>query len=821
MRHALLVLALCAACGDDGSGLAPPPDHVEAGGVVLRTDPLRLELDSPGGPIAQDAFVEIATVPAVDATHYYDPRAPGTDPLTWAVPAKATGLTSDGWLVLDGGARLRLVAAASGAGATLELDAAPVAGAVLARLVLPIAAGEPVFGFGESFGGADAVGQLREAQFRVDGAFESGLNEAHVPVPLALWPRHRLGLFVRDRRVGAFDVGATRPGSLLATFGLPERGAFGFELFTAATPLDLSRAYAARTALPAVPPRWAFAPQQWRNEHHATSEVLDDAHQMRALGIPGSVMWIDNPWQTGYNTFVFDEQRFVAIDAALAELRTLGYRVIVWSTPYLLPTGASAADYGEARRRGLVVTDDAGAPIDFPWKEGPVALIDFTNPEATAFWRERIGRVVARGISGFKLDYGEDVVPELYGARLGLRTAAGDNQEVHGIFNRSYHDAYLGALPAGDGFLITRAGAWGEQDRNTAIWPGDLDSDFSRHGVDNGDGERNVGGLPAAIAGGLSLSVSGYPFYGSDIGGYREALPTSEALIRWSQYAALGTIMQLGGGGPSHNPWDATLFDPAALSVYRTFARLHLDLNPLIWSLAVVAGRDGTPVNRPCRFVYPEAACDDAMFLLGDDVLVAPVIEPGATTRTVVLPPGRWIDWWTGAATDGDGVTAITAAAPLDTLPLWRAANRFVPMFARAADTLEPATAPGVTSYADPAYGGELRLWITPTGPGTDLGLHDGGHATAGSAATGYGLGYQAGTEYRVITFDLDTTGTTIPHLSAPAQVAIGATPIAAVADEAALFACPDACWLWEPAAHRLRVRAHVTAAVDLLISGP
>ncbi|MCA9679539.1 MAG: hypothetical protein KC464_31195, partial [Myxococcales bacterium] len=571
-----------------------------------------------------------------------------------------------------------------------------------------------IHGFGESFGGADAAGQVRQAQFLLDTASESGLNEAHVPVPLALWPARDVGVFVEDRRVGAFDLGAARPGDALATFGLPARGPLPVQIFVAAEPLDLVRRYVALTVPPAVPPRWAFAPQQWRNEHHSSDEVRDDAGQMRALGIPGSVMWIDNPWQTAYNDFVVDETRFAGFDALMAELAAQGYRVVFWSTPYLQPDGLTAADYQQARASDWLVRDDTGAALAFPWKEGPVGLIDFTDPDATAFWRQRIARIVDRGASGFKLDYGEDVVPAFSGALLGMQLAAGDGQDLHGIFNRYYHDAYLGALPAGDGFLITRAGAWGEQDRNTCIWPGDLDNDLTRHGDDGDGAPGNVGGLPAAIAGGLSLSVSGYPFYGSDIGGYRGGAPTTETLIRWAEYAALGTIMQLGGGGPSHNPWDATLYDDPALAVYTAYARLHMDLNPYLWTLARQAGVDGTPVTRPARFVYPTAACDDAMFLLGDALLVAPVVDPGATARDVVLPPGRWLDWWTDAVADGDGATVTTVDAPLTRLPLWLAVDRFVPMFARAADTLIAATAPGVTSYADPAYGRELRLVLAP-----------------------------------------------------------------------------------------------------------
>jgi alpha-D-xyloside xylohydrolase len=818
----LAVGAALLACGGggDGDGLTPAPPSISAGPVTIETAPLRLLVTTPAGPVAQEAFVEVGTRATIDPDAYVDPLADAAAD-RWQVASRVKGVDGDGALVLDGDVRLTLTAGATADDATLAIDASDVDGAVLVRLVLPLAAGEPIYGFGESFAGADASGDTRELQLRIDDDWESGTNEVHAPVPLALWPRRGLGVLVADRRVGAFDLGRGRPGAALATFALPERGPLPVRIFVAGEPLDLVRDYTALTARPAVPPRWAFAPQQWRNEHHSSDEVRDDARAMRALGIPGSTLWIDNPWQTGYNTFVFDEQRFAAVDELLAELRGLGYRVIVWSTPYLLPTGPTAGDYAAADAAGLFVQDDRGHSIAFPWKEGAVGLLDLTSPAAVAFWRERIGRVVARGISGFKLDYGEDVVAGLGGRRLAMTLAGGDAQDQHNIFARGYHDAYLGALPAGDGFLITRAGAWGEQDRNPAIWPGDLDNDLSRHGVDNGEGERNVGGLPAAIAGGLSLSVSGYPFFGSDIGGYRGGVPTTEVLLRWAQYAALGTIMQLGGGGRSHNPWDPMLFSAAALDGYRPYARLHLDLNPYLWTLALQAGDDGTPVTRPARFVYPDAACDDAMFLLGDALLVAPVVEAGATTRSVVLPPGRWIDWWTGEALVGDGVSARIVAAPLERLPLWRAADRFVPMFARAADTLEPATAPGVTSYADAAYGRELRLVLTPDGGAAETRLHDGARATGAVMGAGYRLRFEPGSQYMVATFDLAVAASSVAAVRAPVAVTRGGVAVAAVADEAALAACADACWLWQPAAGRLRVRAVTAGApVDVDVAG-
>ncbi len=821
----LLVIGLAGLVGCGGSD-TPPPPTVTVGDVTIETAPLRLILATPSGDFAVDQFVEVGTLASPDPDRYYDPAEPIAQ-ISWAPATHARAWDEDSaTLTLDNGVKLALTSGPVSATQTLTLDAGEVDGAVLLRLVLPRSADEPIYGFGENFTSAEAGGSVREMQFRVDLDSESSLNETHVPIPLALWPGRPAGLFVEDPRPGAFDVGAERPDRLLATFTLGQPGPLAAHLFSTDQPLDLLRRYAELTALPALPPLWSFAPQQWRNEHHSSQEVRDDATAMRDLGIPGSVMWIDNPWQTGYNDFTFDQSRFEDPEGLLADLAALGYRVIVWSTPYVDKEGPTAADFAAAREAGYLVTDDAGVPFVFPWQDGPGGLVDFTAPGATEWWRERIARATDLGISGFKLDFGEDILPEIGGNLAALELYAGDPQTMHARYTYYYHEAYYGALATGagtsarpgstwgqaldpgDGFLITRAGTYGDQAKNTCIWPGDLDSDLSRHGVDNGEGKENVGGLPAAIAGMLSLSASGYPFYGSDIGGFRDGPTSTETLVRWTEYAALGTIMQLGGGGASHNPWDDTLFDPPALSVYQTFSRLHMDLVPLIYSLATVAASDGTPVTRPTRLVYPDADSDDASFLVGDSLFVAPVIEPDATSRDVVLPPGRWIDWWTGESVDGDGTTERTVAAPLETLPLWRRADALVPMFARAADTLIPASDAAVHSYADPTYGRELRLLASPTGADTAVTLYDGAAAEAGDADGSYRITASAGSQFDRFTFDLDARAATAPAILAPAAVTLDSEALATVATAAEVADCAaPGCWNWDPAAERLLIR--------------
>ncbi len=795
MTRGLLPCAVLAACG--GGDLPPAPAELAAGPVTIETQTMRLRI----GELAVERFLSIGVAGEVDETHYYDPLGDSRAELVEI--ERARGRDGD-WIALEGGARMRLGPCELEGCAVLEIDASGHRGAVQLRIALPHAPGEPAYGTGDAPARANVAGTVRELQLRIDPESESSLNETHVPVPLLLWPRRGVGVLVADDRPGALDVAASAADRATATFTLPARGPFRVLVFAAPSPLELVRHYTALTARPAVPPRWAFAPQQWRNVWASSDEVRGDAAEMRARRIPGSVMWIDNPWQTAYNTFVVDEARLAAPAQLLADLAAQGYKVLFWSTPYVGTTAATAADRAEGASRDFFVTDDGGVPIDFPWQDGPGALVDFTRDGAAAWWRERIARVTAIGAAGFKLDFGEEVVPDIGGNVVPMRLAAGDNGSHHARYAEGYHAAYLGAFPPGEGYLITRAGAWGEQAVNPSIWPGDLDSDFSGFGVDNGEGRRNVGGLPSAISRGLSLSVSGYPFYGSDIGGFR-GFPTTEALLRWAQYAAFGTIMQLGGGGRSHNPWDATLFDPGADLVYKTYADLHMQLNPWLWTLALAAGRDGTPITVPAGFAH-DCACDDAMFLLGGDLLIAPVIAAGATTRTAVLPAGGWLDRATGAIVTSDGRTPITVPAPLAVIPTWQRVGSIVPMFARAADTILPATAPGVTSYADRALGRELRLhYVPPFGleAVAEVRLHDGAAASgAGGAITLTG-----GAEYDVLTIDVDGRGLATPF-DAPAGVSAAGADLPQAADVSACAA--PGCWRFDAPSKRLEVRVFV-----------
>ena len=279
---------------------------LSAGPVTLDTATLTLSLA--GAPaLTQDHFLSIGTTDSVDPSHYYDPR--GDDLVEMTRIEKATGLDGE-WLVLAGGTRLQLTECAVANCAILEIDASKHEQAVQLRIALPADPAEPLYGTGDAADRANVAGAVREMSLRVDTSSASSLNETHVPVPLVLWPRRGAALFIADDRPGALDLGKTSPGTVTSTFNLPARGTYRIYLYTASAPLDLVRTYVALTTKPAVPPRWAFTPQLWRNAWQSGAEMRGDANELRTRKIPGSVMWIDNPWQTAYNTHIVDEARF-------------------------------------------------------------------------------------------------------------------------------------------------------------------------------------------------------------------------------------------------------------------------------------------------------------------------------------------------------------------------------------------------------------------------------------------------------------------------------------------------------------------------------
>jgi alpha-D-xyloside xylohydrolase len=332
----------------------------------------------------------------------------------------------------------------------------------------------------------------------------------------------------------------------------------------------------------------------------------------------------------------------------IARLRAQGAELHLWLCPWVV---VGTDSHRMAQAKGYLIADAAGRPLTRRPGANPnivAALIDFSNPTAAHWWADGLRALLAMGVAGFKADFGEQL-PEaavLHSGETGGR--------AHNAFVRHYLQATIDAFDGRNPAIISRSGAPAIR---TQIWTGDQTSDFCPKT-----------GLPAAIRAVQSASLSGWPFIGSDLGGYF-GTPTPQVFARWAQFAAFCPLMLLHGLG-CREPWD---MDAGSAAVFADCARMHLALGPEFERLGRDASAGGSPILRMMPLAFPEIDWRgrndwDQQFMLGEDLLVAPVAFYG-NTRAVWLPDGAWFDVLAGDWAIGPGL--VVHDVPLDRMPLF------------------------------------------------------------------------------------------------------------------------------------------------------
>jgi alpha-D-xyloside xylohydrolase len=678
---------------------------------------------------------------------------------------------------------------------------------------------EGFYGLGEAFDAVNNRGKVRAMQLEADGATESNYNDAHVPVPFVTGTRG-WGLFVESRYPMAFDVASQEDDLVEVTVGTGLASAKGlaFHVFAAGHPLDVTKHYYDLTGYPVKPARWALGPIVWRDENTNQAQVESDIHILRDQDLATTAIWIDRPYATAENTFDFDPQRYTDPKAMIRLAHDLGLRVSLWHVPYL----------DEKTTKGIPATqalrDEATAKGYYPQKTGLLLFnswgrpIDLTNKAAYSWWQGLIHRYTDLGIEGFKLDYAEDIVVGLGATRNVWQFSDGsDERTMHASFQALYHAVYAETLPSTGGFLLCRAGTYGDQTHASVIWPGDLDASFAKRGeaaTDTaGKPYSSVGGLPASVIAGLSLGPSGFPMYGADTGGYRHSPPDQETFMRWFEQTALSTVMQIGTSSDTV-AWELAKnhFDQSELDAYRNYTRLHLRLFPYEWTYVERLQKDGRPIARALGLAYPELAeHPDDTYLFGDDLLVAPVLARGVKARDVSFPPGTWLDWWSGAQHDGG--KHATVAAPVDTLPLFVRAGAIIPMLRPTIDSTSPTSRPDlVDSYATTP--GVIYARVA-AGPKSGFVLFDGATLSQEMSATGLTLGSTDGAEFKQgVVFEV------IAWSRKPASVTEGASPLIEKVDLAGLEAA-DSGWAFDGGATGGTLYVKVAAGSHTVVVKP
>ena len=652
----------------------------------------------PGGlRVAVQELTEYDERVNYDPAAFYDPELANVIPdAEWSTVVSAEH-QAEGELLLHTDTGRELLLRGTPIPGGVGLDLLPPEDSVLVWVSASVESDgtEPLWGLGESFDDVNQRGHVRAMQIELDQELESSYNEAHVPVPFVLggggW-----GFGAQTDWPAVVDAASTDSTRVTMIVHAPEGLSLG--LFSAEDGQpgraveDLVAAWSQWTGLPRVPPDWAFGPMQWRNEVSGEGDLLADAAATRDQDLAFSVMWVDNPWQTTYNSMIPDPGMFPQWEAMMDTLHDAGFRFLAWTTPYLEDSDPEHDAW-----------ESEGSFVDLPIGFNQFGdLLDLTVDPGLGHWSARVEAARALGIEGWKLDYGEDLQLGYGELRLTAHLGNGrDERTMHHRYAEAYHNAYSLAYGEEDRFLLGRAGAWGTPSLTDCIWPGDLDSDFRTHREDG-----HVGGLPAAIRAGVSLSLSGFPCFASDTGGFRHERPTAEVMIRWTEMSALLPFMQVGGGGADHNYWRLEEgWGPSVLEAGRRYTQLHTRLFPTFRRLLQDAHDTGRPPLLPAQAIGGGA--DDAVFVVGRTMLVAPVEVAGATTRNVTLPPGAWIHWWTGERYEGD----VTIPAPLGEGPLLRAEGAIIPMLRDTVRTLAP-TDGSVDSWADDP--GALVVRVVP-----------------------------------------------------------------------------------------------------------
>ncbi len=546
-------------------------------------------------------------------------------------------------------------------------------------------------------------------------------------------------------------------------------------------------------AVPTPPlstPRWAFEP--WISKDISTA---DDTRAFvkgfRERGIPVGAVVLDSPWETHYNTFVPNPNRYPGFGDLVTELHDDDVRVVLWITQ-MVNVGSYDFEPGGDDYDGPSPNFEQGEACGFyvneaerfQWWKGSGAALDFFNPRAAAWWHAQQDPLYELGIDGWKLDFGEEYIKT-----LPIVTAAGDKTKQE--YSEEYYRDYFA-------YGRHRRGA----DFVTMVRPYDRSYGFPGRFYARpehapvawvGDNRRDFVGLADAFDHLFRSAKAGYSTIGSDIGGYLDTddedllgakIPFDTLVFaRWTAVGALMPFMQLHGRA-NITPWTVPDHVDETVAMYRFWSTLHHELVPFFFSLSEEALLGAEVPMRPVG--SEQAWPGDYRYLLGEAFLVAPILD-ATGVRDVALPAGSdWLDWWQlGGDFQPGGQTLKAVASP---------ARDRIPLYVRRGAIIPLEVASDVTGIGTKAHADHLTWLLFPSGQASSFTLHDhDGQTTTATASLGK---LELSRRPRPVIARIRVEAT-------PAQVELDGAPLAQASSRADLEAKKSG-WFFDAAARAL-----------------
>lgn len=488
---------------------------------------------------------------------------------------------------------------------------------------------EYVYGLGERFTPFVKNGQVVE-MWNEDGGTASEIAYKNIPFYVT---NKGYGILVDNEGDVAYEIASEKVERVQFSV---EGERLGYYVISGKTPMGTVEKYTELTGKPALPPAWSFG--LWLTTSFTTN--YDEAttsgfiQGMADREIPLHVFHFDCYWMDAYEwcNFEWDPATFPDPKGMLKRYHDRGLHICVWINPYI---GQKSCLFKEGKDHGYLVkkTDGSVWQTDL-WQPG-MALVDFTNPDAVAWYQGKLKTLLDMGVDCFKTDFGERIpVKEIE------YFDHSDPVKMHNYYTYLYNQAVFELLErergTGEAVLFARSATVGGQ-QFPAHWGGDCSASYVS--------------MAETLRGGLSLSLGGFGFWSHDISGFESTAP-ADIYKRWCQFGLLSSHSRLHGSSSYRVPW---MFDEEACDILREFVNLKCCLMPYLYGQAVRSHKEGRPVLRPMFLDFPEdRACDtlDRQYMFGDSLLVAPIFKENGEVQ-YYLPEGTWYNLITGAEVTG------------------------------------------------------------------------------------------------------------------------------------------------------------------------
>ena len=495
-----------------------------------------------------------------------------------------------------------------------------------------------------------------------------------IPFFITLKKNAVFGLFFDNTFRSYFDMG--KESEDYYWFGADE-GNMDYYFIGGENMAEVVKGYTYLTGTAPLPQMWTLGYHQSRWGYKCEADVRRIAENMRANNLPCDAIHLDIDYMERYKVFTINEDRFPDMKGLTEELAEDGMRIVTIMDP-----GTKIEEgydiYEEGIEKGYFATSPDGSVYENAVWPGDSVFPDFGRKEVRDWWGDNYKVLMDAGVSGIWCDMNE---PASFKGELPSDVVFYDEDrksthaEQHNLYGHNMARATYAGLKKLTGkrpFVITRACYSGSQ-KYTIGWTGDNHSMWAH--------------LQMAVPQMCNMGLSGMPLIGTDIGGFGSDA-TKELLCRWVQVGALSPFCRnhASTGTRYQEPWE---FGEEAVDVYRKYLNLRYSLLPYLYDLCRQEEESGLPMFRPLVLHYEKdenVKNLNGQFMLGENILVAPVVEQGARQKMVYLPAGTWYDFWTNEKVEGGRY--IIREAALDVCPMYVKAGTILPMYAPALSTM-------------------------------------------------------------------------------------------------------------------------------------